>query len=373
MDSGAAGPKGRGAPRAGEGRGVDSSPVLAPLRPEAPVSAARGDQRPGARSRGEGPGPRPGPAAARTHPRPASAGLRSDARRASASALCSQQWRRRRRAAGRGQRLDEAAAPPPPAPPPPPPAPAGRSRGLMARRRVCASGRGAPALAQRAPGAQRGAGRAGGGAPRGPRAARRSGRRRTGVGARPRWGIAAAEGAPGLEAGDGGTRCGLRSLGAAARAQGEWKRTRGDTLRMEGSPKVGGRGPSPQPRGPGGPEGGWRVLEGVLGGRGRRRSESVSLVRGCVGEGATRRGRASLCKGGIDGKGEGFSGCGVLGERSPDLGATPGGSPREGVHGESASRAALEGRFLCSGRRRKQGFPPCSRSLQHPGRGGGTA
>lgn len=50
---------------------------------------------------------------------------------------------------------------------------------------------------------------------------------RRGMVARPRWGIAAAaEGTPGLEAGDGGTCCGLRNLGAAARAQGEWKRKR---------------------------------------------------------------------------------------------------------------------------------------------------
>lgn len=146
------------------------------------------------------------------------------------------------RGRGGSERWGSAAAPSPsPAPAPPPaasspPRPLPAAPGLVVRRRVCACGRGAPALTQRAPGAQRSAGPAAGGpctGTRGPRAADWTGRGRGGA-----WERAPCAGRSGGGHPRAGSR-GWRDRGAAAGSQGGWKRKRGDILRMERSPKVG--------------------------------------------------------------------------------------------------------------------------------------
>lgn len=235
-------------PADGGGGAAPARPVQ--TRPESWRCSARGPVRrppslpPAETAAPEGPGPSPGPEAARTHPRPAPAGQGSDAFRGSASPLCSQQWRRRRRAAraGAGDWTRRRRPPPLPLPRPLPRPPLPGAGSAPVRVRVWPlRPRLDAARARRTK--ERGAG---GGAPRGPRAANWLGRV-----ARPRWETAAAEGTPGLEAGLVGPV--ERGLRAAKPWGGGWgarrvEENKGRYARDGGSPEVGGGVPRLQPR-----------------------------------------------------------------------------------------------------------------------------
>lgn len=161
LDKSAGRPRGRARGRCPCPEGRHPSLVLAPLRPGPPSLPPGKTSGRGACSGGQGPAPAPRPLA------PTAPGSRRSGLRCAPSlrvpALLAAMAKAVPRGRGGSQRLGSLAAPSPFPFPLRSRLPFCRSQGLIVRRRVCACGRGAPALTQRARVAQRSSGRARGG------------------------------------------------------------------------------------------------------------------------------------------------------------------------------------------------------------------